>query len=337
MSVGVVADKIFENHIPSYGHPESPERVRAINDMLKEKGIISKLKQIPLRKAEKEEITLIHTESHFNRIKSTDGRSVYLDADTSTSPDSFQTALFAVGSSLNMIDEFMKGNIKRGFALIRPPGHHAESDRAMGFCLFNNIAIAGEYCIKKGMERVAIVDWDLHHGNGTQWAFWTRRDVLYISTHRWPYYPGTGSLKEVGEGEGRGYTVNLPLPGGADDSVYSGCFEEIIVPIIRNYSPDIILVSAGFDPHIDDPLGDMRVTEKGFGAMTQMLVELAEEIGAGGPFLFLEGGYSIKGLTESVEMVFRVLLKEERISLRGSIPGYLREPFLSTFRVFWKI
>ena len=337
MGVGIIADKIFENHLPSYGHPESPERVRAINEMLKEKGIISKLKQIPLRKANEEEILLIHTKSHFNRIKSTEGKSVYLDPDTSTSPDSFQTALFAVGSSLNMIDEFMKGNIKRGVALIRPPGHHAESDRAMGFCLFNNIAIVGEYCIKKGMERVAIIDWDLHHGNGTQWAFWTRRDVLYISTHRWPYYPGTGSLKEVGEGDGRGYTVNIPLPGGADDAVYLGCFEDVIVPILRNYSPDIILVSAGFDPHIDDPLGDMRVTEEGFGAMAQMLVDVADETGAGGPFLLLEGGYSIKGLTMSVERVFRVLLEEEKISLKGFIPPYLRDPLLSTFRVFWKI
>ena len=337
MSVGVVADKIFENHAPYYRHPENPERVRAINEMLKEKEIMEKLKQIPLRKAEKGEVTLVHSESHFDRIKSTDGKTMHLDADTYISPDSFQTALFAAGSSLNMIDEFIKGNIQRGFAIIRPPGHHAEYDRAMGFCLFNNVAIAGEYCIRKGMKRVVIVDWDLHHGNGTQWIFWTRKDVLYISTHRWPYYPGTGSLKEVGEGEGKGYTVNLPLPGGADDSVYLGCFEEIIVPIIKSYSPDIILVSAGFDPHFDDPLGDMRVTEKGFGAMAQMLLDVAEETGAGGPFLLLEGGYSIRGLTNSVEMVFRVLLKEERIYLKGSLPASLREPFLSTFRAFWKI
>ncbi len=337
MSVGVVADKIFENHLPSYGHPESPERVRALNEMLKEKGLISKLKSIPLRKAEEEEILLIHTKFHFNRIKGTDGRSVYLDTDTSTSADSFQTALFAVGSSLNMMEEFIKGNIKRGFALIRPPGHHAESDRAMGFCFFNNIAIVAEFCIRNGMERVAIIDWDLHHGNGTQWAFWTRSDVLYISTHRWPYYPGTGSLREVGEGEGRGYTVNIPLPGGSDDMVYVGCFEEIIAPVIRNYRPDIILVSAGFDPFIDDPLGDMRVTSEGFGRMAEIIVEVADEIGAGGPFLLLEGGYSIKGLTESVEKVFRVLLGEEKISMKGMIPPYLREPLLSTFRVFWKI
>lgn len=337
MNVGVVADKVFENHLPSYGHPESPERITALLKMLEEKELISKMKRIPLRKAEDEEILLVHTKSHFERIRATDGKNVYLDPDTSTSPDSFQTSLFAVGSCLNMMGEFLKGNIKTGFALIRPPGHHAESDRAMGFCLFNNIAIIAEYCIKNGLDRIAIVDWDLHHGNGTQWAFWTRRNVLYISIHRWPYYPGTGSLKEVGEGDGRGYTVNIPLPGGCDNMVYAGCFEEIIAPIIKYYSPGVILVSAGFDPYIDDPLGDMRVTAEGFGAMTQILLDLAKETGAGGPFLFLEGGYSINGLTISIEKIFRVLLGEERVSIKGLIPPYIREPFLATFRVFWKI
>lgn len=337
MVVSAVVDPRFERHFMGEGHPESPERIRVLNRMLEEKGLLSKIKKVPLRKAEADEICLIHTRRYFEEIKSTQGKTVYLDPDTSTSPDSFETALYAVGSVLNMLDEFLNGNARYGFALIRPPGHHAESNRAMGFCLFNNVAIGAEYCIQKGLERVAIVDWDVHHGNGTQWAFWTRRDVLYISLHRYPYYPGTGSLKEIGEGEGRGYNINIPLPAGSDDEIYMGCFELIICPIIKQFSPDLILISAGFDPHIHDPLGGMKVTENGFGAMTQIMMETAKEVGAGGPFLLLEGGYSLKGLSESVAKVFSALLGEERFSIKGYIPPYFREPLLEVIRFLWKI
>jgi acetoin utilization deacetylase AcuC-like enzyme len=205
------------------------------------------------------------------------------------------------------VEEVMKGRARNAFALVRPPGHHAEPGRAMGFCLFNNVAVAAEAGRRLGAERVLVLDWDVHHGNGTQAAFWGRRDVLYQSVHQYPYYPGTGAAPEVGVGEGEGYTVNIGLPGGNSDADYGMLFEELFLPVAEAYRPQLILVSAGFDPHQHDPIGGMDLTERGFAAMCSAVKSLAEQVCDGRLVLLLEGGYSLEGLSQSVHACVEVL------------------------------
>jgi acetoin utilization deacetylase AcuC-like enzyme len=214
---------------------------------------------------------------------------------------SYDAACLAAGAITSGMEMIVSGEADNGFALVRPPGHHAEANKAMGFCLFNNVAIGAHYGLEKlGMERIAIIDWDLHHGNGTQHSFYSSDQVLYISTHAYPYYPGTGGLMEVGAGKGEGYTVNVPLSGGQDDRSFSAIFKEIIVPVTREYQPDFIIVSAGFDTYYGDPLGTMAVSEQGYGAMTRQLVDLADEICRGRILVALEGGYNLRGLRDGV-------------------------------------
>jgi acetoin utilization deacetylase AcuC-like enzyme len=199
------------------------------------------------------------------------------------------------------MEMIVRGEADNGFALVRPPGHHAETDRAMGFCLFNNVAIGARFGLQSlGLERIAIIDWDLHHGNGTQNSFYTSKDVLYFSTHAYPYYPGSGSLGEIGAGEGEGYTINVPLSGGHDDRAFAKIFQEIILPVTREYRPDFIIISAGFDTYFADPLGTMAVTEQGFACMTKQVVDLAAEICQGRLLIALEGGYNLRGLRDGV-------------------------------------
>lgn len=333
----LVADEVFERHNPGPGHPESPQRVRVLLDMIEDEGFYEKFEKVPLREASEEEILLVHSKEHFERVKSADGKRVVFDPDTSTSPDSYRTALLAVGSCLNMIDAFLENKSEYGFAIVRPPGHHAERGRAMGFCLFNNVAICAEYAVKKGVGKVAIVDWDLHHGNGTQWIFWDRPDVLYISLHRYPYYPGTGEITETGEGRGRGATVNIPLPGGCGDEEYAWCFLNIVMPVLNKYKPELLFVSAGFDPHIDDPLGDMQVTERGFSYFAYLLKDFCKKEGCGGPFFILEGGYSLSGLRDSVEGVLRVLCGEKPEEIKGVINDFLKAKFTKALLDYWKV
>lgn len=333
----LVVDEVFKKHDMGAGHPECPERISVLFDMLEDEDLWDKFDEIDLREPTEEEILLVHSREHLERIRATDGKRVVLDPDTVTSPDSYKTALLAVGSSLNMIDLFIKKGEGSGFAIIRPPGHHAERDRAMGFCLFNNIAVCAEYAVKNGVQKVAIVDWDLHHGNGTQWIFWERCDVLYISLHRYPYYPGTGDIGERGGGKGESATVNIPLPQGCGDEEYVWCFENIIIPVLERFKPELLLVSAGFDPHIDDPLGDMKVTERGFSFFAFLLQELCKSERIGGPFYLLEGGYSLSGLKESVKGVLNVLRGEKPGRVRGSINVALKSKFLKALSDYWRI
>jgi acetoin utilization deacetylase AcuC-like enzyme len=314
---GIVRDKRYLDHIMDPGHPESPERLKVIYQMLEDPGMKGMLQEVKPRLANREELEMNHTPQYIDLIASTAGKPYYrLDMDTSTCAKSYETALLAVGGLLELIKAVMEGRLKNGFALIRPPGHHAERDRAMGFCLFNNVAIGAYYAIKHfSLERILIVDWDVHHGNGTQHSFYEDPRVLYFSTHRYGFfYPGTGSATEVGKGEGTGFTVNVPLSTGAGDSDYGNIFEKILRPIALEYQPQLILISAGFDIHFDDPLGGMKVTERGFARMTQILMEIAETAAQGRLIITLEGGYDVNGQRRSVKAVLKELAQVSPIN-----------------------
>jgi acetoin utilization deacetylase AcuC-like enzyme len=291
------------------GHPESPERLRAIYQMLEEE-MKDTVELVPPRAATREELEMVHSSKYIDLITSTAGKSYYrLDMDTSTCARSYEAALYAAGGLLELIKAVMEGNLNNGFALVRPPGHHAERDHAMGFCLFNNIAVGARYAIKNfSLGKILIVDWDVHHGNGTQNAFYEDPGVLYFSTHRYGFfYPGTGAAPEVGKGQGEGFNVNVPLSTGSSDADYGNIFEKILKPIALEYQPQLIMVSAGFDIYYDDPLGGMEVTEKGFARMTQVLMEIAEATAQGKVVITLEGGYDVSGQSRSVKAVLKEL------------------------------
>jgi acetoin utilization deacetylase AcuC-like enzyme len=245
-----------------------------------------------------------------------DGEETQLDADTAMSPRSAQAALKAAGAGVQLVERLLDGTASNGFALVRPPGHHAERTHAMGFCLFNNVAVAAE-AARQRVDRVLVVDWDVHHGNGTQSAFYGRADVLFMSAHQSPLYPGSGAAREVGSGEGLGYTVNCPLPPGQSDADYGAVFERLFLPVARAFRPELILVSAGFDPHRADPLGGMDVTERGFAAMCSALQDLAREQCQGRLGLLLEGGYDLDGLSGSVHACLEVLTGQRRETFPG--------------------
>ena len=311
MQVGIVKHDIYLEHITDDFHPENPNRLVHIYAMLKEIGQEG-LAYIQPRMATHEEIALNHDASYINFVAETKGKvQRRLDPDTVTSPKSYEAACMAVGGMLELCDALLAGRIDNGFALVRPPGHHAERGKAMGFCIFNNVAVAARYLTSAyGLKRVMIVDWDLHHGNGTQHSFYGDADILYVSTHQYPYYPGTGWYDEVGSGEGKGYTINLPMSYGMGGSDYVYAFDQIIVPVTRRWKPEAILVSAGFDTHHSDPLGGMAVTESGFTRMTKMLMDAADEVCKGKILFTLEGGYDLSGLTNSVKAVILQLLKK---------------------------
>ena len=312
--VGIVLDKLYVDHDNGMGHPESQERILAIVDMLNFTKLIDEVVKIAPRDATKEEITLVHTDEHYEKMASTKGKpKVFLDADTSTCPVSFDAAVRAAGGMLSAIESVLNGEVDRAFPLVRPPGHHAEADRAMGFCLFNNVAVGAAYLTRvKGLTRVLVVDWDLHHGNGTQHMFYGDPSVLYFSTHQHPYYPGTGSLQEKGEGSGEGFNINVPLPVGMGDSEYIKIFTDILGPVIEQYNPEFILVSAGFDTYFEDPLGGMKVTPEGFAKQTRFLTDSADRHSNGNIVFILEGGYNLDGLWISNKEVVEELLDKKQ-------------------------
>jgi acetoin utilization deacetylase AcuC-like enzyme len=309
---GIVRDQRYLEHITSDYHPESHHRLEVIYGMLNDVDMTGKFVEVAPRSATKEEIGLIHTSGYISQVAATAGKPhTMLDPDTRTSPKSYDAAKLAVGGVLESIDRVIGGEIDNSFALVRPPGHHAEANKGMGFCLFNNVAIGAMYAIQRhSLERILIVDWDLHHGNGTQNSFYDDHGVLYFSTHQFPYYPGTGSFDETGRGEGRGFTVNVPLSGGQGDSDYIQIFKRILKPVSLQFKPQLILVSAGFDTYFGDPLGSMNVTPKGFARLTRLLLEIADRNCQGRIVFALEGGYDLEGLKESVKAVLKELRGE---------------------------
>jgi len=300
-STGVVIDPHCQQHLTPPGHPERPERLAALLELM-QRYRRQGLKSLATRPASIEELCYAHNPEYVQRVAQTAGREfTAFDPDTSASPHSYDAARLAAGGFLTLLDAIMAQHVSNGFALVRPPGHHAERAGAMGFCLFNNVAVAAHHLRKRhGLERVLIVDFDVHHGNGTEHAFYDDPHVMYVSLHQWPHYPGTGAVSDVGRGAGAGYTVNVPLPPGCGDGEYLCAFQRIIDPIARQFDPQFVLVSAGFDAHERDPLGDMRLSEEGFALMTRALLNVADDHAQGRLGLVLEGGYDLEALTGSV-------------------------------------
>ncbi|MEW6427231.1 MAG: histone deacetylase [Thermodesulfobacteriota bacterium] len=294
---------LFLAHDPGYDHVESPERLRVIYEEVD--TVADRFLFPDFAAADEKLLALNHGKQLIARVKGSSGRPfTVFDPDTRASAQSWEAAALAAGAAARGVDLLVAGEIDNGFALVRPPGHHAEADHAMGFCLFNNIAVAARHAlVNRGLERVFIFDWDLHHGNGTQHSFYDTDRVFYCSTHQYPHYPGSGAWPETGSGRGQGHTLNLPLPGGQDDAFFAGVCNDIVAPLIRAYRPQLLLVSAGYDIYHGDPLGSMRVTEAGFGYMARKLLDTAAEVCCGRVLFCLEGGYNLTGLRRGVRAV----------------------------------
>ncbi|RUM38738.1 MAG: histone deacetylase [Desulfobulbus sp.] len=305
----IYRDRLFLQHQPGYDHPETPERLQVIYDELDKEPIGRHFLYPAFEPVSDDILTLNHSEKLVKRIAATKGRDHdYLDADTRTSAESWEAARLAVGALIDGITRLDNGEIDNAFCLIRPPGHHAEKDQSMGFCLFNNVAIAARWAQKElGLKKIMIIDWDLHHGNGTQHSFYDTDRVLYLSSHQFPYYPGTGALLEQGSGTGDGFTINIPLPGGQGDLEFARIYNELVLPVTRQYKPELILISCGFDIYKDDPLGAMEVTSDGFAWMTRQLISIADEICEGKLLVTLEGGYNLTGMRDGALAVLAEL------------------------------
>jgi acetoin utilization deacetylase AcuC-like enzyme len=307
--VGFLYDDIFLKHEMPVGHPESPARLIKIRNTLMQSPVWENLIQIRPRRADEEDILNVHTRDYFDSIKTFAG---YFDPDTYISEHSFEAALFAAGAVIEAIDRCRKNDVDRAFCAVRPPGHHAEANRAMGFCIFNNIAVGARYAQKTGYKKVFIIDFDVHHGNGTQHIFEEDDTVFYFSTHQYPHYPGTGKDTERGKGKGEGYTYNIAMPYGAGDKDYYDAYRDILPRLITNFRPDIILVSAGYDIHAKDPLSGINVSNEGLRSIVRgILLRRTKTYLPSLPYVFaLEGGYHLEALGESVLRTITELLED---------------------------
>jgi acetoin utilization deacetylase AcuC-like enzyme len=308
---GLVYHPAYLEHDMGFGHPESPNRLRAIVQRLEESGIAARLVRIEPRKAEDEWITQVHTSNYLaslNRQAPASGR-VSLDPDTAMSSGTLQAAYLAAGGALAAVDAIMAQQVDHAFCAVRPPGHHAEAGRAMGFCFLNNVAIAARYLQKEyGLTRVLIVDWDVHHGNGTQHSFEDDPSILFFSTHQYPHYPGTGRGTECGKGAGEGFTINVPMEAGEGDDDYRAVFQKVLVAAADDFKPEFVIISAGFDAHKDDPLASMGLTESGYAGLTEIVAGIAKRHANGRILSSLEGGYNLTALAASVEAHIKTLL-----------------------------
>ncbi len=299
----LIASPHFARHVTPPGHPERVERAHVLDAVATTWQRRGGLALAP-RPATDEELLRVHTPAHLERMAATAGQAVMLDADTFTSPDSYEVALLAAGAAVQAAEHAVAER-EPAFALVRPPGHHAEADRAMGFCFFNNVAVTAAAMIARGLARVAIVDIDVHHGNGTQAMFYDDPRVLYVSTHQFPFYPGTGAAEEIGAGDGRGFTVNVPMEAGSTDADYALVHREVVAPVLDEFRPELVLVSAGFDAHERDPLASMRMSTPGYAAVISQLRDAATRHGA--LALVTEGGYELTALAACVEASISVL------------------------------
>ena len=306
--IHVVEDVRFQAHRSPSGHPERPERLVAVSRALARHS--AHLQAMTPRSATPDEILRIHSQDHYKQIERAAARAPgHLDADTFVSKRSLEIARLAAGSTVDLALRVARREAKYGIAAVRPPGHHAEAGQPMGFCLFNNVAIAARALqAELGMDKILILDWDVHHGNGTQHSFESDPSILYASLHQYPHYPGTGAFDEAGRGAGLGATVNLALPPGCGDREYVGLAHRVLVPVIRRFAPEMILVSCGFDAHRDDPLASMNLSGEGYREMTRVVAGLADELCGGRLAFVLEGGYAPSGLEEGTEAVVEALL-----------------------------
>jgi len=329
--VGFYDDPVFGEHDAGAGHPERPERLEAVRRGLRGAGLDEELVRLAPRAVVPEELLRVHTAAHVARIASGAGRHVRFDPDTAAGPRSHAAALAAAGAVVDAVERVLDGSLGRAFCAVRPPGHHATPGRPMGFCLLNNVAIGAAAALARGLQRVAILDFDVHHGNGTQEAFWRDPRVLFVSSHQFPYYPGTGALDEAGEGDGRGFTVNLPMPAGLGDAEFRRAYRQIVEPIGRTFDPELVLVSAGFDIHRDDPLGGMGVTAAGFAELMDVCLAVAAGAARGRLVAVLEGGYDLDGIAEaSAAVVGRMLGRPVPALDAAPRPGF--EKLLDAYR-----
>jgi acetoin utilization deacetylase AcuC-like enzyme len=310
---GLLADARVKKHDPGPGHPEQPARFSAIMNRLDSTGLSRDLVRLPARLAADDELALAHTRAYLALVEAevTAGRRHLSTGDTDISPESAATARLAAGSVLSAVDAVFSGEVQNAFCVVRPPGHHASAAVGMGFCLFNNIAVAARYALHKhSAERILIVDWDVHHGNGTQDIFYRDGNVLFFSTHQSPWYPGTGASNETGEGMGAGKTINCPFPAGSGQAEIAGAFKEVLLPAANIFQADLLLISAGFDSRIGDPLGQFRLTDADFRELSGMLLDIAAKFCSGRLVSVLEGGYNLEGLALAAEAHVRALTGE---------------------------
>ena len=307
---------------------------------LRELGLEARLRVVTPRDATRAELLRVHREAHVARVAASAGRTVRFDPDTQAGPHSYAAALKAAGAVVEAVDRVLDGDADRAFCAVRPPGHHAEPDRVMGFCFFNNVGVAAAHALARGRRRVMVVDWDVHHGNGTQAMFYADPRVLYLSSHEYPFYPGTGSLAEVGEGAGRGFNVNLPMPAGMGDPEYARVYRQVVEPIGRAFDPELVLVSAGFDPYVADPLAGMQVTERGFAEMAAVCLSIAAGASGGRVVFALEGGYDLEGIARSSASVATLLLGGEHTPVAWPASGPI-DRLLTAYRQelapFWPV
>jgi acetoin utilization deacetylase AcuC-like enzyme len=307
-ALAVVDDPSFDQHQPPADqpeHPECPARLVAARRAVQTLARTVPILPVPARRATQDELCRVHTPAYIEELGRSAGSWATFDEETYAAPGSVNAALTAAGGALELVNALTDGRAERGVALLRPPGHHARPAGAMGFCLVNNVAVAAAHARARGAERVMIVDFDVHHGNGTQESFYADPSVLFVSLHQFPFYPGTGSVGELGSGEGRGHTLNVPLSPGADDAVYAAAFTRIIAPLCAEFAPSLVLLSAGFDAHRADPLAQMQLSEAGYGAMVRSLTgALAPNVPIG---MVLEGGYDLDALEASLGRTLEAL------------------------------